>query len=933
MALPFTPRFVDLVRTFTTTEGTGPIIPGAAVQGFSGFAETLSAGDQFYYCIQNIAKPGEREIGRGTLQDDGSVTRDPLSGELTDFATGTKTIALVAAAEWFTRQEASKGGGGGVGSDIAVGNRDALSARDPAASTNMLLCEPGSDGLFLFDPGDHSELVAADPRRGIYIAPDADPSGASGAWVRSFDGPLNLSWFGAKADFVTDDLPAMLAALDVISARGSGGHPGGDRLYVPAGRYYFSAAVDVHCPVHILGAGSAQNSEAIGTVIRFGKNCNGFVFNHNNTHGDAGFDGGYGLASASTLEGVSLWGGAVDVDQSGEVMSFAAGNSLSGHGVRIRTTFVRLIDVYAAFFGGDGFHINSTAGSGGYAEGNANSFYLAHCQAQYNRGSGYLIAGNDSNAGTVNSCSAISNGGCGFKEYSFLGNSYIQCHARDNGVFDPTRSNGPTGTCRYGSEYWYVVAGQEAAASTTLPGTDANVWRSFGGHPDCKSWTSGLDWVVGAPYATNPANLNGRNVFSGCYAEGAQAPVQATYPSLFVGGLLDEVGFDGTAPALRAGRNAIVSPSFKATTDGSNVSSTLGEDGDNRVMAGHHDGKNSWRWKSRSDGLFLLDAGNSGNPIFGVAPAFGGWGFASLLRTPVISGADGDVSKGRLHATIGGVSDLNGKTLSQGEVFYLQSPTAAGPFGYFCTTPGVGGSSAILTPFGPGGGSGQGLTNGDKGDVAVSGEGAALTVESASPASGVFHVAGHVRCSQSLYFQTANSIGQLREVGDEVELVAANGTGSIPAVLNLAGSVIRFRSGGGGPVLAEFSLASGFVVPNNIISTGGVIGYAQGAGGVVVQEISKSTPVTLNRSTGQISLHSAAIPGSSCVSFTLQNDRLGVDDEVSVWIKKGASADAYAVGVTAVDVGSCRIQLRNISDVSLSEDIVLGFSVRRGATS
>lgn len=929
MSLPFTPRFVDLVRTFTTTEGTGPIVPGQPVQGFSSFADTLTAGEQFYYCVQSVSRPEEREVGRGTLAGDGSIMREALDGVLTDFGEGAKTISLVAAAEWFEQQQQQRGGasqGGQV--EIVVEHRSALAQRPTGSAA--LLCERGREGLFLFEEGDHSRLVAADSRQGIYVASAADPSGSSGAWVRRFDGPINLHWFGAAANFVTDDRPAMLAALNTIAARGSGGARGGDRLHIPAGRYYFSTAVDVHCPVHISGAGSGQNSNAVTTVIRFGKTCNGFVFNHDNTHGDS--VGSQGAASASTLEGMSLWGGGVDVDAAGNASSFAAGNSTSGHGVRIRTTFVRLVDIYVGFFGGDGFHINCTAGSGGSAEGNANSFYLAQCQAQYNRGSGFLMAGNDANAGTVNTCSAIENGGCGFKDYSFLGNSYIQCHARDNGVRDPTLSDGPTGTCRYGSDYYYAVAGQEAAASTTVPGTNAAVWRKFGGHPSCKTWRTGLTWVVGAPYATNPANVNARNLFSGCYAEGSQGPVQATYPSLIIGGMLDEVGVDGTAPSLRGGRDTLVGPSFQAAAgSGEGRFSTLGEGGQGRVMAGHHDGKHWWRWKSRSDGMFLLDVGNSETPLVGVAPAFGGWSFPALLRTPVISSADGDVANGRLHATIGAVSDLNGKSLTQGEVFYLRSPNAAGPFGYFCTTAGTGGSSAVLTPFGPGGGGG-GLSDGDKGDVSVGGGGASLTVESATPSSGIFPVSGHVRASQSFYFQTAGTIGQLREVGgSEVELVAANGSGSAPAVLNIAGSTIRFRNGGGGPILAEFSGASGFVVPNNIISVGGAIGYGEGIGGAVVQGLGKSTAVTLNKVSGQITTHGGAMPAGSATSFTLTNDKILADDEVSVWIKGGAAADAYAVSVTAVENGRCRVQLRNFSPQQLSEAVVLGFAVRRGA--
>lgn len=101
MADPFQPRFVDLVRNFTTTTGTGNFVPGAAVAGFRSLSEAVAAGDQFYYCVMGIDKPAEREVGRGTMMADGSVARQPIGGAATNFTTGNKTLSLVAAAEWF----------------------------------------------------------------------------------------------------------------------------------------------------------------------------------------------------------------------------------------------------------------------------------------------------------------------------------------------------------------------------------------------------------------------------------------------------------------------------------------------------------------------------------------------------------------------------------------------------------------------------------------------------------------------------------------------------------------------------------------------------------------------------------------------------------------------------------------------------------------
>ena len=101
----FIPRFVDLVRVTTSTQGTGPIAAGPATQGFANFAESLAVGDQFYYCLQGVDKPAEREVGRGILLANGTIGRQAINGTLTNFTLGTKTLSLVAGAEWFRQQQ------------------------------------------------------------------------------------------------------------------------------------------------------------------------------------------------------------------------------------------------------------------------------------------------------------------------------------------------------------------------------------------------------------------------------------------------------------------------------------------------------------------------------------------------------------------------------------------------------------------------------------------------------------------------------------------------------------------------------------------------------------------------------------------------------------------------------------------------------------
>ena len=271
--MPFTPKFVDMVRNVTSSTGTGAIAPGSAVSGFTSLSSAIATGEQFYYCIQGVDKPAEREVGRGTMQANGTIARQPISGSAINFTTGTKTIALIAAAEWFAKLEA---GGTGGGANQIVASLTDLAALPTTNGAMATLTAKGREGMFVFETGNLSGDVTGDTRQGLTVAPTAAPSGASGAWVRKYDGAVNVHWFGVAADFVTDDLPAFSAAIELIGAKSLSPYvPKGGTLYIPAGRYYCSTTLNVGYGISIVGDGSNQGTG--GTLIRFGNNCNGMV--------------------------------------------------------------------------------------------------------------------------------------------------------------------------------------------------------------------------------------------------------------------------------------------------------------------------------------------------------------------------------------------------------------------------------------------------------------------------------------------------------------------------------------------------------------------------------------------------------------------------------------------------------------------------------
>lgn len=120
---------------------------------------------------------------------------------------------------------------------------------------------------------------------------------------------------------------------------------------------------------------------------------------------------------------------------------------------------------------------------------------------------------------------------------------------------------------------------------------------------------------------------------------------------------------------------------------------------------------------------------------------------------------------------------------------------------------------------------------------------------------------------------------------------------------------------------------------NVLVTSPAVLGYGLGAGGTVVQATSKSTDVTLNKPCGRITMHNAALAGDSSVRFIVNNTFVGDTDEISVWLSNPIRPSAYDVAVDGIGAGGFGVRLRNIAATSGSDSVVLGFAVRKGATS
>jgi hypothetical protein len=130
-------------------------------------------------------------------------------------------------------------------------------------------------------------------------------------------------------------------------------------------------------------------------------------------------------------------------------------------------------------------------------------------------------------------------------------------------------------------------------------------------------------------------------------------------------------------------------------------------------------------------------------------------------------------------------------------------------------------------------------------------------------------------------------------------------------------------------IFGGFNAAGNWQVGAGIISispTAGV-GYGPSAGGTATQATSKATGVTLHKVTGLITMNAAALAAGTIVSFALTDSAIAATDQIIVSHESGGTAGAYTVNGRATGAGTGAIDVRNNTAGSLSEAIVLRFSI------
>jgi nitrous oxidase accessory protein NosD len=107
----------------------------------------------------------------------------------------------------------------------------------------------GGGGLFCWD-----DSSTARDNTGTVIestSTDPNPPPSTGRWVRIYDGPVNVKWFGALGTG-QDEAPAIQAAIDAVAASGGG------QIYIPKGTYIVGAPLLLPANCRLSGEGWAS---------------------------------------------------------------------------------------------------------------------------------------------------------------------------------------------------------------------------------------------------------------------------------------------------------------------------------------------------------------------------------------------------------------------------------------------------------------------------------------------------------------------------------------------------------------------------------------------------------------------------------------------------------------------------------------------------
>jgi hypothetical protein len=309
------------------------------------------------------------------------------------------------------------GSGGNV-----VATRTALAAIVGNTGDAYILTEIGRFGTFRWKTANMSANITADPAQGIYVPPASDTTGASGAWVRQFNGAVNPTWFGVSTANTAAGNTTAILALNSYANFAAGAITSGTRgsvaIEFPLGVFSFNAKWQPKgWTGEISGQGMGAQSGAPCTELLFPQGDHGLQWNRADTENE------------TTGTSLSAYGNDGMVIR--DIRITGSGGSGTWHGIRARCP-ATYINVAVTGFPGDGLNMNGTLSASGADHGSVSGSKIYGCTFSSNGRNGVYVTGADANAIVGSGIQCIQNGGQGVLDESFLGNLWEGVQAASN---------------------------------------------------------------------------------------------------------------------------------------------------------------------------------------------------------------------------------------------------------------------------------------------------------------------------------------------------------------------------------------------------------------------------------------------------------------------------------------------------------------------
>lgn len=310
----------------------------------------------------------------------------------------------------------------------------------------VYLSQTGRKGFFIFNGGNLAAEVDSDPEQGVYVAPTGDATGASGAWVRSYSGAVDVRWFGALGDGSTDDYAAFQGAIDFLGYRGGSiDIPAAPIFYRLSARLVITAGIKFHgegTPRRdtIYGAASVSFPDYFhGSTLIWDEGVAGMLFTStSDPMTPAAFAAAtnsvkykYAGAGGSMIEGLRL----VSANLKAEHADAIGVQAHSSIGIR---------DTHVFGFGDNGIELIGTDGElSTLMWGNVIGSHLENVYIVQNAGSGLAVGGSNANSMYFVNVRSQDNALYGFDDDGQIGNTYVMCLAEgnDTGKFKKRRES------------------------------------------------------------------------------------------------------------------------------------------------------------------------------------------------------------------------------------------------------------------------------------------------------------------------------------------------------------------------------------------------------------------------------------------------------------------------------------------------------------